>query len=118
MQHRNTFMGGMKSGMDFTLFPQDSYKYMLNGYLISKDEHGLVVTDIKGTVSFAQFEVNEVPIGYSVFQDKLYIIAHDGTADVIRIYCIDGSNGTAWQQGQMLPLLNGPLDINNNQTVF
>lgn len=100
MQHINNFSSGMKSGIDYSLMPQDSYSYMLNGYLVSKDEHGFVITGIKGNVSIANFSVDECPIGSTTFNGILYIITHkrftDSSLNEVRFYSLKGSNGSGW----------------------
>lgn len=115
MQHRNTFTGGMKSGIDFSLFPQDSYSYMLNGCIISKDEHGFMVTNIKGQTAIHTFDENEVPIGSVSFNGILYIITHYiGTNNYIKFYSYKKTNGlTGWDDGMgIIPLkIGGDLSI-------
>ena len=64
MEHQNELTGGMKGGIDYTLMPQDSYLYCLNGYHVSKDEHGVIMTNIKGTVPVAQFAVGRISYRY------------------------------------------------------
>ena len=106
MQHINSFSGGMKRGIDYTLMPQDSYSYMLNGYLVSRDNHGYVVTAIKGNKAIAQFDVDECPIGSVSFNGVLYIITHKIVAQIetICFYSIKGSDGSGWVSNTMLPL--------------
>lgn len=88
MQHINAFSGGMKGGIDYTLFPQDSYTMMLNGTLVSKDEHGLTITNAKGTTYRGEFRENEYPIGSCFFDNVLYIVAHltEGDEKYITLY--------------------------------
>ena len=112
MQHRNTFTGGMKSGIDFSLFPQDSYSYMLNGCIISKDEHGFMVTNIKGHTAIHTFAENEVPIGSVSFNGILYVITHyidDNADEYIKFYSYKKTNGTTgWVDGMdVIPMKNG-----------
>ena len=110
MQHINKFSGGMKRGIDYMLMQQDSYTYMLNGYLISKDEYGYAVTAIKGNEPIAQFGLNECPIGSVTFNRVLYIITHKIVAEngFICFYSLNGTNGNGWIVGEMKIIPNGP----------
>jgi hypothetical protein len=98
MQHINSFTGGMKRGIDYSIIPQDSYSYMLNGCTISKDKHGFMVTNIKGTTSIANFATNEVPIGSVSFNGVLYIITYKivSPTPLICFYSLKGSDKTQW----------------------
>jgi hypothetical protein len=95
MQHINIFTGGMKRGIDYSIIPQDSYSYMLNGCTISKDKHGFMVTNIKGTTSIANFSTNEVPIGSVSFNGVLYIITYKivSPTPLICFYSLKGADG-------------------------
>lgn len=106
MQHINNFSGGMKRGIDHSIMPQDSYTYMLNGYLVSRDNHGYVITSIKGNTSIAKFAADECPIGSVTFNGVLYIITHKIVANIgsICIYTIKGSDGNSFVSDTMLPL--------------
>ena len=110
MQHINSFSGGMKRGIDYTLMPQDSYSFMLNGYLVSRDNHGYVVTAIKGNKEIAQFDVDECPIGSVSFNGVLYIITHKIVSEngSICFYSLNGTNGNGWIVGEMKIIPNGP----------
>ena len=98
MQHINSFNKGMVRGIDYTIIPQNSYLYMLNGCLISRDDKGFVVTAIKGTKSIAEFNQNEVPIGSVSFNGILYIITHIiiGPDAFINVWSYKGSDGEKW----------------------
>lgn len=115
MQHLNTFTNGMKRGIDYTIIPQDTYMYMLNGCLVSKDDKSFVITSIKGTNSIAEFNNLEAPIGSVEFNGILYIITHkiidsEPSKEVIRVYSIKGSNGSGWVDTmEIVP--NGPDDM-------
>ena len=123
MQHRNTFTGGMKNGVDFSMFPQDSYTYMLNGCIISKDEHGFMVTNVKGHTKIHEFGLDEFPIGSTTFNGILYIITHKivATVETICFYSMQHSNGTTWVDG-IGTLWNGntssPLEISQSVLGF
>jgi len=109
MQHINTFNKGMTRGIDYTIIPQSSYLYMLNGCLISRDDKGFVVTSIKGTTKIAEFDTNEVPIGSIVFNGIVYIITHRivGSEAFINVWSYKGSDGTTWVSDiRIIP--NGP----------
>ena len=112
MQHINTFNKGMTRGIDYTIIPQSSYLYMLNGCLISRDDKGFVVTSIKGTTKIAEFDTNEVPIGSIVFNGIVYIITHrivDSEA-FINVWSYKGSDGTTWVSDiRIIP--NGPESL-------
>ena len=114
MQHINNFSGGMKRGIDHSIMPQDSYTYMLNGYLVSRDNHGYVITSIKGNTSIAKFEVDECPIGSVTFNGVLYIITHKIVENIgsICIYTIKGSDGNSFMSDTMLPLPYSQNDKN------
>jgi len=119
MQHNNTFLGGMKRGIDNTLMPQNSYTYMLNGSIVSKDEHGFTITNIRGTKSVTSFATNEVPIGSVSFNGILYIITHATITDEINFYSFKGSDGTAWVEETLLIIPNGPNNaLSINQSVL
>lgn len=119
MQHNNTFLGGMKRGIDNTLIPQNSYTYMLNGTIVSKDEHGYTITNIRGTKSIASFSANEVPIGSVSFNGILYIVTHATDTAKINFYSFKGSDGTAWVEETLLIIPNGPDDaLSINQSVL
>lgn len=112
MQHINTFNKGMVRGIDYTIIPQSSYLYMLNGCLISRDDKGFVVTSIKGTTKIAEFDTNEVPIGSTVFNGIVYIITHriDDDEAFINVWSYKGSNGTTWVSDiRIIP--NGPENL-------
>lgn len=112
MQHINTFNKGMVRGIDYTIIPQSSYLYMLNGCLISRDDKGFVVTSIKGTTKIAEFDTNEVPIGSTVFNGIVYIITHKivGSEAFINVWSYKGSNGTTWVSDiRIIP--NGPESL-------
>lgn len=117
MQHINSFTGGMKRAIDYTLVPQDSYRYMLNGHLISKDEHGWVITGLKGNKSIAQFGSDECPIGSVSTNGILYIITHkiEDNLGFICFYTIKGSTGNGWTSNTMLPL---PYQMGESYTAF
>lgn len=119
MQHNNTFLGGMKRGIDNTLMPQNSYTYMLNGTIVSKDEHGYTITNIRGTKSITSFSTNEVPIGSVSFNGILYIVTHAVDTSKINFYSFKGSDGTAWIEETLLIIPNGPDDaLSINQSVL
>ena len=105
MQGINTFTNGMQGGIDPALFAQDSYSYMLNGYMVSKDNHGFVITNIKGTVLVAEMAENEVPIGVCEYRGIMYILTH--YIDLVggqynRLYSYYGSDGTQWIESLLL----------------
>lgn len=115
MQHINSFNKGMVRGIDYTISPQASYLYMLNGCLISRDDKGFVVTAIKGTQQIALFDALEVPIGSTVFNGIVYIITHrivqqeppKEPKEYICVYSYKGSNGSGWvDTTEIIP--NGP----------
>jgi hypothetical protein len=119
MQHNNTFLGGMKRGIDNTLMPQNSYTYMLNGSIVSKDDHGFTITNIRGTKNIASFGTNEVPIGCVSFNGIIYIVTHDFDNEKINFYSFKGSNGTIWVEETLLIIPNGPNDrLSINQSVL
>lgn len=109
MEHQNELTGGMKGGIDYTLMPQDSYLYCLNGYHVSKDDHGVIMTNIKGTVPVAQFDVGEYPIGTCQFANILYIVTHIvvDTVNYVRVYSLDGWGTNGWDKGVMKLIPSG-----------
>lgn len=109
MEHQNELTGGMKGGIDYTLMPQDSYLYCLNGYHVSKDEHGVIMTNIKGTVAVAQFAVGEYPIGTCQFANILYIVTHIvvATVNYVRVYSLDGWGTNSWDKAVMKLIPSG-----------
>lgn len=109
MQHINSFHKGIVRGVDYTISPQDSYLYMLNGLIISRDDKGFVVTPVKGTTSIAQFSALEAPIGTVEHAGILYIITHKliDTEAYICFYSYKGSDGDGWIDSmEIIP--NGP----------
>lgn len=109
MQHINTFGQGIKRGMDYTILPQSSYTYLLNGTLVSRDEKGFVITGVKGTIIRASFSDLETPIGSVEFNGVLYIITEKivDSDSFICVYSLKGSDGTGWVNN-MLIVPNGP----------
>ena len=107
MQHINTFSKGMVGGIDYSIVPQTSYVYMMNGCIVSRDDKGYVITGIKGTEDKFTLAANEVPIGSVVFNSVLYVITHKIVESVgsICFYSYPGSNGTTWQTNELLTLI-------------
>lgn len=112
MQHINNFMGGMKGGVDYTLFPQDSYTYLLNGTMVSNDERGLMITDQKGTISIWNFAVNEVPVGTCYFDSVMYVftLCPIGGINYLCLYSLKGCSATGWID-IMAPVLNSRTEL-------
>lgn len=73
----NSFNQGMKSGIDASLFPPGSYRYMRNGHLFSKDEHGFVVTNISAPTVVFSLTDGFLPVGSCEYNGKLYIVSYN-----------------------------------------
>lgn len=79
MENVNSFSGGMKNGIDPTIFPQDSVLVMRNGHIFSQDENRYVVTNIKSPAQAFTLRSGYWPIGSAEFNDDLYIMSFNGT---------------------------------------
>ena len=75
----NGFSHGMKSGIDASIFPDNSWRMMRNGHIISKDDHGFVVSNVKVPGDVFQLPEDYVPIGSCEFNDALYLVLYNGT---------------------------------------
>ena len=75
----NGFSHGMKSGIDASIFPDNSWRMMRNGHIISKDDHGFVVSNVKVPGDVFQLPEDYVPIGSCEFNNALYLVLYDGT---------------------------------------
>lgn len=68
----------MKSGLDASVFPQDSYRSMRNGHVLSKSEDRYTVTNMSAPGLAFTMPVGYEPIGCVDYDEQLYILSCNG----------------------------------------
>ena len=76
----------MKSGIDKTVFPQDSYLSMHNGRLLSKGENRYALENISAPEQVFTLPAGYQPIGFVDYDGQLYIISCNGTRVALGSY--------------------------------
>ena len=99
-QHINRFNDGMKGGIDNTVFPQSGYSYMLNGHIVSRDERGFSIVNVKGTEHEFNLGLNRYIIGCCEFNSILYMIVLNEDERTVELWMGDKhSDGEKWIDG-------------------
>lgn len=87
MQHINGFTGGMKRGIDYSKYPQDSYLLLRNGTMLKNNNYGMVITNINGNKNTNyMLGATEYPIASTSFNDIMYFMTYNTTTQKIRLY--------------------------------